>query len=119
VAADYVGTLYAVQLEGEPEPIDVEEITIGVDPHLGIVSARNRSDLALGEYINPPDVAPEKCERLWYRRHRADYPGGDRWYHDLDSAEAFSQQRPQGPPLVIIVGPDVEKCPQSGAFLCG
>lgn len=121
MAADYVGELYAVLPEGEDEPIEVERTALGVDRDgLGVVQAFTRADLERGVYIEPPDVEPVPCDRLWYRRRRPDYPGGNRWYHDLDNAVMFSNHDQAGPPLVVIVGEDVETCPGiPGEFLCG
>ena len=118
MGAVYVGTLYAVQFEGE-DPEDCEERTIGVDPDLGVVTAPTRADLRHGDYDEPPDKCGRRVVRLWYRRRRTDYGSNNLWYHDLTDTEGFPRDRKHGPPLVVLRGPDVYICDEPGSFLCG
>lgn len=127
----YVGTLYAVQLEGQ-EPQPVERVALGVDDELGLVQADNRRELAAGRYLSPTKgTRPKRCVRLWYERTRKDYPGDRYWYHDLadtsaffvstlDNTQATDDRGLQVAPLVVLEGPDVEICAGiPGDFLCG
>lgn len=130
-AAVYVGTLYAVQLEGQ-DPIPCDPVALGVDPDLGIVQADTRAELAAGEYMEPPPRARgKKCVRLWYERSRVDFPNERYWFHDLDDCRAYTaatldkqtrtaDRGKEAQPLVILRGPDVEICDGTpGNFLCG
>ena len=127
----YVGKLYAVQLEDE-EPMMVAECIIGVDEKYGLVQADSRAALMNGDYTPiPPKVHGRKCVRLWYERHRKDYPNDRFWYHDLDDTKVYfasaldtdtqiNDLNGQGTPQAVLVGTDVEICPDTpGNFLCG
>ncbi len=129
--AVYVGTLYAIQIEGH-DPIPCDPVALGVDSEIGIVQADTRGELARGDYLDPPPRARgRKCVRLWYQRSRIDYPGDVYWFHDLDDCRAYSggpldkpggvaDRQKKAAPLVILRGPDVEICEGSpGDFLCG
>jgi len=129
--AAYVGTLYAIQLQGE-EPQDVERTVLGVDPEYGIVQAHTREDLKRAKYLDIPRGSKgKKCVRLWYERRRKEYPGDTYWYHDLADSSAFfvngvdnrrdtNDRSEQVVPQVILEGPDVDICAATpGNFLCG
>lgn len=129
--ATYVGKLYAIQLEGE-DPIACAPAILGVDDDHGLVQALTRQELRAGEYMEPPARARgKKCVRLWYERRRKEYPDDRFWFHDLEDARAYfgsgldkragiPDRKIEGSPVVIVRGPDVEKCPDSpGDFLCG
>ena len=115
--ATYVGTLYQIETCGGIMP--VEEVPIGVDEDLGLVSAPTRSDITIGNFYANPNTGEKKdCSRLWYTRSRKGY-AGDNWYHDLDPGAKVVIDRTASPPFVWFDAPDVEICPMSGAFLCG
>jgi hypothetical protein len=126
----YVGTLYAIQLQGE-EPEQVARCVIGVDDELGIVQASDRQALARGDFFKAPRGKGKKCERLWYERRRTDYPRDRYWFHDLDDCRAYiggaldkgndiaDREIEASAPRVVLVGQDVEICPEPGDFLCG
>ncbi len=126
----YVGTLYAVQIEGQ-DPEKVARCVIGVDDELGIVQASSRAALGRGDYFCPPKGKGEKCDRLWYERSRKDYPDDRFWFHDLEDCRAYigggldnhndiaDRKIQTSAPTVVLVGKDVEICPQEGDFLCG
>ena len=129
--ATYVGTLYAIQIKGE-DPMEVARCKIGVDPEYGIVQAPTVGKLMRGEYTAPKRYARgKKCVRLWYHRSRIDYPNDAHWFHDLDDCRAYLSQpldKDKGiadreinaaAPQVVLIGTDVEICPQPGQFLCG
>ncbi len=117
--ATYVGTLTGIQWADEEGSWDVEETVLGVDQHLGIVQAWTRRDLAEGDYLGAPRARGRPVSRLWYRRSREGWPGGSSWFHDLDKCTGHVQENPDGPPLVVLVGPDVAVCEGPGDFLCG
>ncbi len=126
----YVGTLYAIQLEGE-DPEQVPRCVIGVDEEMGIVQASSRAAPGRGEYYKAPRGKGIKCTRLWYERSRVDYPDDRFWFHDLDDCRAYmgggldngndiaDRKIQTRTPRVVLVGKDVEICPEPGDFLCG
>ena len=113
-----MGTLVAVRFEGDEDGTEVIPSVLGVCPEGGLVQSETRAQFYAGEYMRPPDVDPRPVDRLWYRRSRAEYPGSNLWFHDLDTCEAFSHKS-LGGVEVVLVGPDVERCDGTRDFLCG
>lgn len=119
--AVYVGTLYAIQWADEEEPTPVVRKALGVCEERGIVTARTRRELREGKYDKVPARGGRRVKTLWYQRKRRQYPGGSRWYHDLDKCFGFPHAK-YGESVIDVTlrGQDVHECPSLPAnFLCG
>jgi hypothetical protein len=123
-AALYVGRLYAVTVAGEYRDVRTRALGLaacGCDGWCdrcdgsgwcGLVLARDRRALELGDWDPAPGPAGERLAVVWYERRRGD--AGRYWHHKVDgaTAELLSSGR------VRIDAPSSVRCSMAGDYVC-